>query len=112
MQIRSIPLSLLIHSITYEEYTGKPGGWDDTFKDSITINHVRVSPSTSLSRDTDQEQIIGKLIVFIDSKSSIPFVEPVEKSKVVFDGGNYIVHKVKPQYALSSIPHHYEVELK
>lgn len=108
--IRPIPRKLLPHTIQYEEYTGGDG-WGDEYAPAITINYVRVEPSTYLKRSTSQEEILAKNIVFIDRVSSSPFIMLKEKGRVIFNGTEYEVHKVNPFYTFSNTIHHIEVEL-
>lgn len=107
---RPIPRKLLPHTITYEEYIGGDG-WENDYAPPITINHVRVEPSTYIKRSANQEEILAKNIVFIDRVNSSPFTIPKQKGKVTFNGEEYEVHKVNPFYAVGTNIHYLEVEL-
>lgn len=107
---RPIPRKLLPHTITYEEYTGGDG-WENEYAPPITINHVRVEPSTYLKRSANQEEILAKNIVFIDRVNSNPFTVLKEKGRVTSNGEEYEVHKVDTFYTIGNNVHHLEVEL-
>ena len=110
--IRPIPLQLLIHSLTYEEFV--PGDGFETeegFKPAVTLSNVRVESVSNIKRSNNGEELQYKALLFFDvvnSKSSGPF-EFKEKSRVIFDGKTMYVNKVNPVYGFSL--HHYEVEL-
>src|SRR5690554_698603 len=109
--IRPIPRKLLIHTITYKEYTGGDG-WGDDYAADVEVKNVRVEPSSSMTRNSNQEEIIGEYVLIIDGVNSSPFINPKEKDKIVFDNKELEVGKVQTFYALSNKVHHIEAELK
>ncbi|MBU5327631.1 putative minor capsid protein [Bacillus paralicheniformis] len=109
---KPIPEELLIHSVTYEEYTGRDDGWDDNPAEPVTITKVRVEPITGIVRNNVRDDVEGQSIVFIDRTHSKPFKRPAERSKMTFNGRKYEVSKVKECYDENpGDPHHYEVIL-
>lgn len=108
--LKPIPLKLLIHSATYEEFI-ESQRYEETFKQPITLKNIRMNFETSLNRASDSATESIKATMFFDlvnSKATGPF-EFKEKSKVTFEGQQMQVQKVSPFY--SNKIHHYEVEL-
>lgn len=108
--IRPIPLSLLIHKVTYEEYSGN-SGWGETYLPPVTLENVLVQPVSNISRSNIAEEKQYKAILFFDMTHSKPKVTFKEKSRVTFNGEIMVVQRVNTLYALSTTPHHIEVEL-
>lgn len=108
--IRPIPLPLLIHSVTYEEYAGNDG-WGETYLPPVTLENVLVQPVSNISRSNIAEEKRYRAILFFDMTHSTPKVTFKEKSRVTFNGEIMTVQKVNTLYALSTTPHHIEVEL-
>lgn len=111
MNVRPIPRSLLIHSIEYKEVT-EGDGWDDSYKDPLTIYNVRVNPVKSLSRNSESISSNAKHIVLVDRLFSSAFPDFVEKSLITWNGNDYELVKVNPFYDTRKAPHHYELELR
>ena len=108
--IRPIPLPFLIHEVVYEEYAGNDG-WGETYLPPVTLENVLVQPVSNISRSNIAEEKRYKAILFFDMTHSIPKVTFKEKSRVTFNGETMTVQKVNTLYALSTTPHHIEVEL-
>jgi len=110
--IRPIPIRLLIHSATYEEFI--PGdGFEtvDGFKPPVTFSNVRVESASSIKRNNQGEELQYKALLSFDvvNSSSSGSVDFKEKSKVTFDGKTMVVTNVNPVYAFKL--HHWELEL-
>lgn len=110
MSLQPIPKELLIHTVTYEEFTGM-GTWGETFAAPVTLTNVLVQPSTELIKDTIREAINGRALMFFDVENSAPLVNFAEKSKVSQGTVIYTIDKVKIFYGFDSTPHHYEIIL-
>jgi len=108
--IRPIPKRLLIHSVTYEEYK-EDDGYGDSFADPIEIKNVRVEPKSAIARSNIREDIEGSTLLFLDRRHSSPFLRPVERSRITFNGRRYEVSSVDEFYADSDVVHHLEVTL-
>lgn len=107
-----LPKSWLIHSVVYEEYTGRDDFNSPNYEDPVPINFVRFDQSTVFSRDNTQTKIVADGVLFIDAVHSNPIPNLVEKSKITFNKKPYIVKKVIPCYhPQSSNIHHYEIEV-
>ncbi len=106
--IKPIPLDVLIHSVTYEEYDTN-NRYGETYKPPITLDKVLVQPASNIKRSNTAEEIIFKSLLFFDCVNSSPKVTFKEKSKVTFEGETMYIYKVNPCYAFGL--HHYEVEL-
>ena len=105
--VAPIPKGLLIHSVTYEEMTKSE--WGDSFAAPVTIEHVRVEPKNTLSRNGTGSTVTSDTLLFWDSVHSTPCAF-VEDSKVTFSGREMIVVSVLDYYDESKL-HHKEVRL-
>lgn len=116
MIIKPIPMHLLTHTVTYEEFQEGDGiTTDDGFKEPVSLSHVRVqSLSTvqpNIKRNNNAEELAYNAMLFYDvvhSKSNAPF-EFTEKSRIHFDGKVMTIEKVNPVEAIKL--HHYEIGL-
>lgn len=112
MRVRPLPKSWLIHSIIYEEYKGIDD-WDNpSYGAQSIINHVCFDDSTVFSRDSDQNKIVADAVIFIDAKYSEPITDFKERSRITFNGIEYVLKKVIPCYhPTKNEIHHYELEV-
>jgi hypothetical protein len=108
--VRTIPLHVLIHEVTYEEYAGDDG-WGESYKPAVTLKNVLIQPISNITRSNIAEQKNYKAILFFDMTHSMPKVTFKEKSKVTFNGQTMTVQEVNTLYAFSTVPHHIEVTL-
>lgn len=110
--VRQMPISLLIHSITYEEFVqGNGFDTEDGYKAEVTLSNIRIESISNIKRNSQGEELQYKALLFFDvvnSKASGSF-EFKEKSRVIWDGKTIFVSKVNPIYAFSL--HHWELEL-
>lgn len=110
---RQIPKHLLIHTVQYHEYNGTSGGWgggSGTFLPAIAYKHVRVEPSTQLLTDSTGNSVTARGVMFIDMRhSDYNNNMPKEKSKITFEGKEFVVGQVDYLYARTL--HHLEVYL-
>lgn len=111
--VRQIPKRLLIHNVKYAEYNGTAGGWGGTsgsYKPAIDYKRVRVEPSTKLYTDSTGNSVTAKAVMFIDAvNSDYNNILPKEKSKVTFEGIEFVVGSVDYLYVRTL--HHLEVYL-
>lgn len=110
VKVKPIPKKVLPHSIEYERYAGE-GRNGPTYDMAITVNNVRIEPTSEKVVDSNGEQIQLKSKLFIDAVNSAPTVHLKEKSIVHFNGNDYYIQSVAPFYANSSIVHHWELRL-
>lgn len=107
--IRPMPLAVLIHTVTYEEYQ-KEDRYGNNFKKPVTLENVLVQPVSSISRTATGDQISYNSLMFFDCVNSLPStIEFVKDSKITFNGKSMIIDKVNPIYTFDL--HHYELEL-
>lgn len=113
MEIKPIPVELLIHSATVlgtesEDVWGNPVPGDNT-----QLEHVRFEPSSAIKQSTNDSSIDYQSLLFIDSHWGEPKGFKPEKGMAIeFAGHKMYVEKVDPVYAVDPIiPHHYEVYL-
>lgn len=111
MIIRPIDKHLLIHTIQYAE-SGASDGWNAGFSEPVTIEFVRVEPSSSFGRTTNSEGAKFKHIVFVDKVNSSLYPEFKQGSKITWNEQDFELAEVNPFYDVSPIPHHYELGLK
>lgn len=111
MLVKPIPLQLLIHTISYQEYYNNDG-LGSGFKEPVTINNVRVDPVTSVIRSSLRDDTEANSVIFIDRTHSTPYLEFKEKSKITFKSKAYEIVQVKTLFDDQELPHHYEVIIK
>ncbi|MFC0271125.1 putative minor capsid protein [Metabacillus herbersteinensis] len=113
MNVKPIPLSVLPHTVTYEEWQEGDGiNTESGFKAAVTLSNVRVQLLSNIRKNTNSESLLYDAMLFYDvvnSSSSGAFVF-TEKSKVTFNGKAMFVEKVNPVEAFKL--HHHEIGLK
>lgn len=104
-----MPLEILIHEVTYEEYDEKDR-YGNEFKPPITLENVLVQPVSNIKRSGDSDAVAYESLMFFDCVNSKPQdVQFKKKSKISFNGAEMVVNKVNPIYTFNL--HHYELEL-
>ncbi len=112
LNVRAIPLHLLIHEVEYMEVR-KDSRYGTEYAEPIKIEKVLVQYGTRLKRksvaigESEEQQI--KALLFLDAIHTKPFILLKEKSKILFDGQEFIVDFVDRCYTTKL--HHYEVQL-
>lgn len=108
---KSIRLSLLIHTVTYQEYVGEDDSWggSDNYAPPVTIERVRIEPEKTVVLNGNGDSTVMQTLLFHDAVHSTP-VTFKEKSKVIFNGKEMTVSKVSDFYDRSRL-HHVEVVL-
>lgn len=108
----NLPKRWLIHSINYSEYQGKNDWGDDAYALPVEIKNVRFDDSTVFSRDANQNKVVADAVVFVDTKHSNPVPSFIERSKIEFNGREYVLKKVIPCYYPNKDKiRHYELEV-
>lgn len=110
MNIRPIPMHLLIHEAEYEEFQ-EDSRYGESFYPAVTLQNVRVNFESSLKTSGNTESKNIKATMFFDliNSSATGEFEFREKSKVTFNGLVMQIQKINPIY--TDQLHHYEVEL-
>lgn len=113
MRIKPLPKSWLIHTISYEAYTGKKDDFQNPIYDKpVTVKHVRYDNSTVFSRDNTQTKVLAEGIIFVDAVNSNPVPEFKEQSKITFNDRCLTLKKVVPcYYPEKNAVRHYELEV-
>lgn len=107
--IRPMPLAMLIHKVTYEEYLGE-GRYGVEYKEPVLLKNVLVQPVSSLQRTSTGDSEAFNSLMFFDCVNSKPLdVKFVKDSKITFKGDEMILNRVNPIYTFNL--HHYELEL-
>lgn len=107
--MRPIPRKLLIN--TADVVTETTDRWGEvTGENKVTLNLVRIEPSSSITVDKQNSQIKVDAVMYYDCRLSQPAdFKFVLGAKVVFDGTDYRITTIK-RYN-TNIPHHYEIGL-
>lgn len=108
-----IPKLLLIHSCTLETPLGEDGYGKVSYSDPVTLEHVRIDPSSSLSSDKQNRELRLSAVLIYDCRSSSGLngnIEFQEEQRITFEGAQYTVNKISRLYDRLRL-HHYEVEL-
>ena len=97
--IPQLPKQCLIHTITYAAKTTETDDYGTPIKsEPITINRVRYDPSFEHTRNTVDNKIAHRGVIFVDSVHSEPVLDFVEDSSIFFEGRELILKKVIPCY--------------
>lgn len=113
MRIKPLPKSWLIHTITYEGFTGGQDDWGKPVYDApITIEYVRFDDSSVFSRDNTQTKILANGVIFVDCTHSTPIPTFKEDSKIMWNGRELVLKKIVPcYYPNKNEIHHFELEV-
>ncbi len=120
--MQPIPRGILKQSIIYYERAGfdeygnetwVPTGTDDDDNPlyGLSVQYVRVEPVKESALRALGEMKDDKLVVYIDAKNSLPFVNPRPMDKVTYGGVDYLVRHCNEMYGTDGI-HHVSVFLK
>ena len=100
------------HTVTYKKRTGTDIHQKSTYADPVTIQYVRMEPTSKIVLSKDNTQVQLASVLFYDCQDSLPTGITFSALDVItFNGHDYTVIEPDPLYALSSTPHHYEVGL-
>lgn len=105
-----IPRNLLIHSCTLETPLGEDDYGNITYSPPVTLNRVRIDPSSAFTSDKQQRQTQLSAMLIYDCRNSSGLTEFKTEQRVTFDGVQYTVQKVDRLYDRLRL-HHYEVGL-
>lgn len=108
--VRPIPKKLLLHTVSYEAFIQDDYG--NKYASPQTIQYVRVEPKNAIARSNIRDDEEGTTLLFLDQRYSTPFLRPVERSRITFNGRRYEVNRVNEFWADEATIHHIEVELK
>ena len=106
----AIPKSLLIHSCTLETPLGEDDYGKVRYSEPVTLEHVRIDPSSSLSSDKQNRELRLSAVLIYDCRNSSGADGFGEEQRITFEGREYTVQKVDKLYDRSRL-HHYEVGL-
>lgn len=110
--IKPIPKKLLPNSCTYAEYI-KDTGEGSLLKTSVTLSNVKIDEQKQFSYTSNGKEVVGNAILFYDLVNSAGLTaEPINESKIVFNGKTYTIKDVDILRAYENAPHHYEILLK
>ena len=88
----------LIHSFDYHEYYKRDSFREVEYKEPVEVTKVRIDQSRTFTQSKTDADINIKAVIFCFASDTAPFMSFKEQSKVVFDGREYIITKVIPQY--------------
>lgn len=111
LNVRPIPVRLLIHSIGYEEYEGEKS-FGSSWLPNETIDYVLFQPKTEWALDSKNREVEIKGIIFLDAVETKPYKPLTVGSKIKFKDWDLVVMDCSPLYTFDpTIPHHYEVRV-
>lgn len=113
MSVKSIPRFLLVHSATYEKWTGTTDrDGVKVFETAVTLDDVRLEPAKKSILSVLGEFKNDKYLLFYDGRNSTPSGVVFNKGdKVTFSGSSMTVRDAEPLYADDNEIHHWEVYL-
>lgn len=111
--IPQLPKQWLVHNITYAAKTTETDDYGNPIKlEPIEISNVRYDPSFEHTRNTVDNKIAHRGVIFVDSVHSEPVPDFVEDSSIFFQGRELILKKVIPCYhPIKNTVRHIELEV-
>lgn len=107
-----IPRWMRPHTVTYKQRTGTDAWQSPTYADPVTVQHVRMEPTSKIVLGKDNTQVQLASILFYDYQDSAPLsIVFAPLDVVTFRGCDYTVMSVDTLYDKADAPHHYEVGL-
>ena len=94
MSLRINP-RLLTQSFDYHEFEKADTWATPSFKEPITIKHVRIDETLETAQiSTGISRVVCKAIAFVYASDTIPFIEFKRRSKIVTKHQIYTINKV------------------
>lgn len=84
----------LVHKVQYSEYIGQDRNHKPRYKDTETLDHVRVDITRTYNQTSNAETTTISAVLFMYRTLSTPFKKLLEKSIIVHGGKTYKIHKV------------------
>ena len=107
-----IPKKMLPNSVTYEEYK-EDMGEGSYFLSPVTLDYVKIEEQQQLVYNPNGVELVGNAMLFYDLTNSTGLTkEPVNESKITFNGKVYHIVDTDILRGNSNKPHHYEIKLK
>lgn len=104
-----IPKALLIHTAQIQDVSGKDTWGKETLTEPVTLEYVRLEPSTKYVRDKSNQEIQLAAVMFYDCRNSRPRGQTFRDNQVLtFNGERYRTKLVEPLYDGRRL-HHYEI---
>lgn len=113
-RIRPIPKRDLPHSITLTPQTGAKNIWGKVQAPGtpILVSRVYVEPIKLLKYGPQGDENAPSALIFYDAVNSSPQgVTFTKGDKVTFNGEDFTVTRIEPQYGNSDTVHHLEIEV-
>lgn len=92
---------MLVDTFEYHEFIGEDDYQEAQYADSVTVKFARIDRSTVFTRSAKNETIQANAVIYADNTHTT-VKEFEEKSKVTFDGKDYIITKVIPKIDIAS----------
>ena len=109
--MRQIPKRLLIHSVNFCKKPVKDSWGKEEEPKKTPLSFVRIEPSSTITRDKNNQEIKLSAVLFYDCKNSRPKdLKIAEDDLIVFNGQKLKVVSVDPCYDERRL-HHYEIGL-
>ena len=109
--MRQIPKRLLIHSADYYKKPVKDRWGKEGEPNKTLLSFVRIEPSSTITRDKNNQEIKLSAVLFYDCKNSRPRgLKIAEDDVIIFNGQQLKVVSVDPCYDEGRL-HHYEIGL-
>lgn len=109
--MRSIPHSLLIHTVMLHKIVDKDTWGKGKLNTGTELKYVRMEPSSKIVRDKNNAEIQLAATLFYDCKNSRPKgITFAVDDIVIFNGQKHQVQLIEPLYDEKHL-HHYEIGL-
>lgn len=109
--MRQIPKRLLIHSADFYKKPVKDRWGKEEDHEKTPLSFVRIEPSSTITRDKNNQEIKLSAVLFYDCKNSLPKgLKIAEDDVIVFNGQKLKAVSVDHCYDDRRL-HHYEIGL-
>lgn len=89
---------LLIHEVTYKEFVREDRNHNPEYSEPQLITKVRVDYERNSTKNNSEQTFNLNAIMFMYNGLTKPFIEMKEKSIVIFNNTEFMIHKTIPVY--------------
>lgn len=93
-----LPKKMLVDSFVYEEYLGKIGDYQkESYAPPFNVELVRIDRTSVWTTGGKEDKLLANGVIYTDSRYTTYSKEFIERSKVTYDGKQYLINKVIPK---------------
>lgn len=93
-----LPKKMLVDSFVYEEYLGKVGDYQkESYAPPVNVELVRIDRTSVWTTGGKEDKLLANGVIYTNNRHTTYAKEFVERSKVTYDGKQYLINKVIPK---------------